>query len=431
LTSVRYTKKLAEAVPEFISQRRRWLNGAFFAAVYSLLHFKQIWSTDHTIFRKVLLHIEFLYQFVALMFTYFSLANFYLTFYFIAGSLGDPKLDPFGHGIGRIIFAVLRYSCVLIICTQFILSMGNRPQGAKKMFMGSMVLYGIIMAYTTFASIYIVVVQLKDPKTALKMGNNVFTNLIVSTASTVGLYFIMSFLYLDPWHMFTSSAQYFVLLPSYICTLQVYAFCNAHDVTWGTKGDNVMKTDLGSAKGRGGVVELEMPSEQLDIDSGYDEALRNLRDRIEVTSPGTSEAQMQEDYYRAVRTYMVLVWMCANAILAMAVSEAYSSTHVGANFYLKFILWSVAAVALFRSIGSTAFLTINAVHAIAEGKLRFRSNMDKRSGGGSSLGLPRKKWSFPGFGRSTGSTGMSKGSWISNKLSVLSPSSWGGSSIGK
>jgi len=135
-----------DATPEFISQRRRWLNGAFFAAVYSLVHFKQVWHTDHTIWRKVLLHIEFVYQFVSLCFTFFSLvglfvnsyltaaefvskANFYLTFYFIAGSLSDPKLDPFGHNIGLYIFVVLRFACVLLICTQFILSMGNRPQG--------------------------------------------------------------------------------------------------------------------------------------------------------------------------------------------------------------------------------------------------------------------------------------------------------------
>ena len=58
-----------------------------------------------------------------------SQANFYLTFYFIAGSLSDPKLDPFGHNIGLYIFVILRFACVLLICCQFILSMGNRPQG--------------------------------------------------------------------------------------------------------------------------------------------------------------------------------------------------------------------------------------------------------------------------------------------------------------
>ncbi|KAB5576566.1 class 2 chitin synthase [Coniochaeta sp. 2T2.1] len=380
-----------DSVPEFVSQRRRWLNGAFFAAVYSLVHFKQIWHTDHTVARKVLLHIEFAYQFLQLLFTYFSLANFYLTFYFVAGGLADDRIDPFGHHIGMYIFTVLRYTCVLLISTQFILSLGNRPQGAKKMYFGSMVIYGIIMAYTTFAAFYIVIRQLthkdKDEDGSTQLGNNVFTNLIVSTASTVGLYFLMSFIYLDPWHMFTSSAQYFMLLPSYICTLQVYAFCNTHDVTWGTKGDNVMKTDLGGAVGKGGskggngIVELEMPSEQLDIDSGYDEALRNLRDRVEVADPPPSEAQMQEDYYKSVRTYMVIVWMIANAILAMAASEVYGSSGIGDNFYLRFILWSVASLALFRAIGSTTFAVLNVVNIVIEGRVRMSMKMPKFMGG--------------------------------------------------
>lgn len=64
-----------DAIPEFISQRRRWLNGAFFAAVYSLLHFKQVWQTDHSLTRKILLHIEFVYQFINLLFTFFALVS--------------------------------------------------------------------------------------------------------------------------------------------------------------------------------------------------------------------------------------------------------------------------------------------------------------------------------------------------------------------
>lgn len=368
-----------DSVPEFISQRRRWLNGAFFAAVYSLVHFKQVWTTDHTFARKVLLHIEFVYQFLQLLFTYFSLANFYLAFYFIGGGLTDPAVDPFGHNIALYIFTVLRYTCVLLISMQFIISLGNRPQGAKKLYMFSMIVYGIIMVYTTFATVFIVVHTVKASE--IEMGNNVFTNLIVSTASTVGLYFLMSFLYLDPWHMFTSAAQYFLLLPSYICTLQVYAFCNTHDVTWGTKGDNVMRTDLGGAVGKGSFVELEMPSEQLDIDSGYDEALRNLRDRVEVPVPSPSEAQMQEDYYKSVRTYMVVIWMVANAILAMAVSEAYGYKDVGSNFYLTFILWSVAALALFRALGSTTFAVLNAINMVVEGRVRISLKIPEWMGG--------------------------------------------------
>lgn len=371
--------RISDTVPEFISQRRRWLNGAFFAAVYSLVHFKQLLGTDHTIPRKALLLIESFYQFIQLMFTYFSLANFYLTFYFVAGGLADPTVDPFGHNFGKYIFYFFRYVLVLLICVQFIVSLGNRPQGAAKLYLGSMITYAIIMVYTMFASVWIIVYEIR--KTGFSMDNSIMTNMILSVLSTFGLYFFMSFVYFEPWHMFTSILQYFILLPSYICTLQVYAFCNTHDVTWGTKGDNVLKTDLGGAVGKGSTVELEMPSEQLDIDSGYDEALRNLRDRVEVPSSPPSESQMQEDYYKSVRTYMVSSWMIANAVLAMIVSETYGSQSTGENYYLAFILWSVAVLAAFRALGSSIFAVINMINIIVEGRVRLSIKIPKWLGG--------------------------------------------------
>lgn len=208
--------------------------------------------------------------------------------------------------------------------------------------------------------------------------------------------------------MFTSAAQYFALLPSYICTLQIYAFCNTHDISWGTKGDNTISTDLGTAISRhkGLTVELDMPSEQLDIDSGYDEALRNLRDRIEVPAPQTSEATAQEDYYRAVRTYMVVCWMVSNAILAMAISEAFQGASVGSNWYLKFILWSVAAIALFRALGSTTFRIMELVGKIIDGKAKWESGSYRWGGsskGGSTVISARVRtggfWKKFGVGR--------------------------------
>jgi len=234
------------------------------------------------------------------------------------------------------------------------------------------------MFYTVFCALYLVVKELLsragvgDMK--IDVSNTLMMNIVLSMLSTVGLYFYTSFLYLDPWHMFTSSAQYFLLMPSYICILQVYAFCNTHDVTWGTKGDNVLNTDLGAARViNGTTVVMEMPSEQLDIDSGYDAALRNLRDRLEVPEPALPESQMQEDYYRAVRTYMVSIWMVANVILGMAVSEIYGVDSGGTNIYLAIILWSVAILAAIRAVGSTIYAILNLVHKIVEGKTKFEA----------------------------------------------------------
>lgn len=47
--------------------------------------------------------------------------------------------------------------------------------------------------------------------------------------------------------------------------LNIYAFSNLHDFSWGTKEDGVAE-DLGSAAAnKDGTVELELPTDQADI----------------------------------------------------------------------------------------------------------------------------------------------------------------------
>jgi chitin synthase len=63
-----------------------------------------------------------------------------------------------------------------------------------------------------------------------------FRDLVISVVTTYGVYLLSSLLHLDPWHCFTSMPSYLLLLPSYVNILMIYAFCNIHDTTWGTKG---------------------------------------------------------------------------------------------------------------------------------------------------------------------------------------------------
>ena len=70
-------------VPEFISQRRRWLNGSLFASIHSTVFFYKIWTSGQNIIRKFVLQIEFIYNAIQLLFTWTSLANFYLAFFFV------------------------------------------------------------------------------------------------------------------------------------------------------------------------------------------------------------------------------------------------------------------------------------------------------------------------------------------------------------
>jgi chitin synthase len=60
---------------EFISQRRRWLNGSFFASFYATFHFWRIWTSGQSIFRKFFLMFLFLYNLVNLFFNWFALVS--------------------------------------------------------------------------------------------------------------------------------------------------------------------------------------------------------------------------------------------------------------------------------------------------------------------------------------------------------------------
>ena len=86
---------------------------------------------------------------------------------------------------------------------------------------------------------------------------------------------------MDPWHMLTSFVQYLLLLPSYVNILLIYAFCNLHDVSWGTKGDNGASKDLGQVKkiekdGKE-MAEVAMPTRQEDVDALWAQARQELR----------------------------------------------------------------------------------------------------------------------------------------------------------
>ncbi|BFZ53781.1 Chitin synthase, class 2 [Savitreella phatthalungensis] len=356
-----------DTIAELVGQRRRWLNGATFAAAFALWHFRQIWSTNHSSMRKVLFHFEFAYQAVVLLYTFFGLGNFYLTFFFVTQSFGER------FKAASYIFVVLRYLCIMVTAGQFILALGNRPKGAKSLFLISLCVYAVIMVYTLCCSTYLgidaILTNVHQGQSLLL--NQKYANLLVGALSTSGIYFVASFLYLDPWHMFSSFGQYMVLLPFYLCTLTIFAFCNIHDISWGTKEEDVVAPALPTAvvtSIAGDKVKVEMLSRP-DKESAYDDALTNLRlRRPKHSSDVAIPAQSTEDYFKEIRTRVVMVWLVCNLTLAMAVSGYYDGHQSGQNLYLSIVMYSVVVLAAVRFAGSLVYLVLNLIQSVGRRK---------------------------------------------------------------
>ena len=120
-----------DTVTELVLQRRRWLNGSFFAAVYAIAHFHEFFRSDHSILRKLGFFVEFVFQTINMIFAWFAIGNFFLVFKILTSSLGTPDLlGKTGEVLG-VVFTWL-YGFFLITC--FVLSMGNRPAGSGKLY---------------------------------------------------------------------------------------------------------------------------------------------------------------------------------------------------------------------------------------------------------------------------------------------------------
>ncbi|KAI8366232.1 chitin synthase 1 [Blakeslea trispora] len=355
-------------VAEFISQRRRWLNGSFFAGVYSLVHWGKILNTYHTKKRKLLLLIELIYLYISWLFSWFALGNFFISFYILTKSLSTMAYPPFDKNTADKVHIALTYIYAVLIICLFLMSMGNRPQGSQASYGMIMVFFSLLMLYVVFASVWIAYVgistELSKQNGISFLSNGPFRDIVISVASTLGFYILSGLLYFDPWHMLTSFLQYFLLAPSYINILNTYAFCNTHDVSWGTK-DITLVPYLGHVETKVDetTAEVTLP-EQQDVGYLYEISAQSLQQKTNNRKPATDSKQRQEDYYRNFRTRLVVCWIFTNLVLVIVICTIDNLGGLGnfddrTNVYLSFLLWCVAGLAAFRFIGSTLYRLVS------------------------------------------------------------------------
>lgn len=306
--------------------------------------------------------------------------NFFLVFRILTSSLsGDDLLGTAGN-ILAIIFEWL-YLITLVSC--FVLSLGNTPQGSKKLYLTMVYFWVILMIYLMFAAIFITVKSIQSTldsgqqfTVGLLFSNQLFFTLMVSMAATYVLWFVMSVLFLDPWHMFTSFVQYLLLTPTYVNILNVYAFCNTHDVTWGTKGqekpDKLQSVNLKPS----GAVDVLIPDNEHDLNSQYEGELHAFAAKEKKEKKVVAPGDKQENYYKGFRSAVVLFWMFCNLALSAVVlnTGGFDRVQVGkdaeaieeqnSTIYMSVVLWSVAALSAFKWVGSSWFLVLRVLKGI-------------------------------------------------------------------
>jgi len=156
----------------------------------------------------------------------------------------------------------------------------------------------------------------------------------------------------------------------------MYAMCNLHDVTWGTKGDNGAAKDLGGAKTvKGGdgktMLEVELPTAREDVDSLWLASQASLRHKPVEEKQHRDAETKQQDHDRNSRTNVVLSWVGTNMLMIVVFTSKAFTTWVADHFdrandstfnpYLSFLFWALAALSAVRLFGTVMYMLLRLV----------------------------------------------------------------------
>ncbi|CAG9335225.1 unnamed protein product [Blepharisma stoltei] len=214
-----------DTLGDLISQRRRWINGSWFALLHFFSSFEKIFLSNHHWFRKFIFFLQLLYFGVTTVFQWFLIGSFFLIFAFTVRNLPNSSENSESDLFTAQNIILIIYSSMLLMT--LLTSLGTKPQKISGLLYTFTFIYGIYMIF----ELALVIMYLYD--------HNFFLSwvciLAIQTAAAMIINITINCSFKS---IFRGIFQYIFLTPTFINVFLIHAMCNLHDCTWGTRPDN-------------------------------------------------------------------------------------------------------------------------------------------------------------------------------------------------
>jgi cellulose synthase/poly-beta-1,6-N-acetylglucosamine synthase-like glycosyltransferase len=211
-----------------LSQRRRWINGSWFALLDSVGNCMRIWRSGHNCCRKCVFTMQIMYYVLNIIYSFILVGGFYLALSICMRKTFDNMNGSNGN-TGTALMVL--YLCLLIIT--FTLSIGSNIKYANRAFWAISGLFSLYMAIFIVLLIDLFFQEWKQPE------------VLVPTAFTVFGFILMLCINNSIWTVAMGSLQFLAATPTYINTFTIYAICNIHDCTWGNRPEHMTEEERG------------------------------------------------------------------------------------------------------------------------------------------------------------------------------------------
>jgi chitin synthase len=145
--------------------------------------------------------------------------------------------------------------------------------------------------------------------------------------------------------------QYVLLLPTRINIVNLYAFCNIHDVSWGTKGSDRAFTLPSVSTRQFGNVSDEGAEDELE--TMYQQAQQLLKAKENVDRQFFPRNEIDVTF-KQYRTFIVGAWALSNGLLVFLILNYIAgpvNLRKGMKF-VAFVLWCFAGLTGIKSTGA-------------------------------------------------------------------------------
>eukprot|EP00475_Leptophrys_vorax_P011595 TRINITY_DN1815_c0_g1_i1.p1 TRINITY_DN1815_c0_g1~~TRINITY_DN1815_c0_g1_i1.p1 ORF type:complete len:855 (+),score=207.54 TRINITY_DN1815_c0_g1_i1:352-2565(+) len=333
-----------------MKQRRRWLNGSFFASLYALKNYPRIITeSTHSFMRKLFVSLLFFFYLCQVIVTWFLVGAFFLTVFF--------TLSIATNGQDQVFYALITVFGFLL-ALQGILALADKPNNHEKIYHAIYLFQGLYFLVVFGYIVYYTV-------------SNVGNNIVLAIGFTLSLviYLISTVMYGELMSLFSSFLQYVFITPAFMVMFPIYSFANVHDISWGTKDlDQVQSNE----------------KEKINAASLRDEAER--KKKLQALKAKT------EAKFLKFRSTLFCLWVFSNGFLVSVITQF--------NIAMPFLCFLLYVIIFFngmRLLGSITYFVLKKLTRRSEisAAYKLRREQAKESGKDvSNLNL-KPLWAYP------------------------------------